>query len=164
MAVALLLALHGVMLAPRPPALLAACRCPHCGTSAHALSSDRPEEPKGASAYAIQFLRWYKQTISPLLPPGCRFIPTCSEYAMQSFKQFDVPQATVLTAWRLIRCNPTGGFGVDEPCWPPPAYWAGSRRVRTPVDDQVSKSRAMKADGGDDDDDDAAELLNLPRL
>ena len=112
-------------------------------------SEDGPDEEgaDGLSGTAVSFLKWYKRTISPLLPPGCRYIPTCSEYAIQCFKQFDVPQATTLTAWRLVRCNPFHlkgyGYGVDEPCWPPPAYWAGSGRVRTPLDDEASRRRAM---------------------
>ena len=91
---------------------------------------------------AIASLRWYKRTISPLLPPGCRFVPTCSEYAVQSFQRFSPPQAAVLTAWRLVRCNPTGGQGVDEPVWPPPAYNGGSGVVRTALDDAESRAKA----------------------
>ena len=91
---------------------------------------------------AIASLRWYKRTISPLLLPGCRFVPTCSEYAVQSFQRFSPPQAAVLTAWRLVRCNPTGGQGVDEPVWPPPAYNGGSGVVRTALDDAESRAKA----------------------
>ena len=62
-----------------------------------------------------------------------------------------MPQAIVLTAWRLIRCNPLHlpnmGYGIDEPCWPPCAYWAGNGQVRTFVDDEISRRRAQ----GDDD-------------
>mmetsp|Transcript_35575 Transcript_35575/g.80788 ORF Transcript_35575/g.80788 Transcript_35575/m.80788 type:complete len:196 (-) Transcript_35575:177-764(-) len=105
----------------------------------------------GGRDAALSMLRWYKSNISPLLPPGCRFLPTCSEYAMQSFEQFSLPQAAVLTAWRLMRCNPLHlpgcGSGIDEPVWPPPAYWAGDGRVRTPLDDEQSRRRA---DGLDD--------------
>ena len=64
---------------------------------------------------AIASLRWYKRTISPLLPPGCRFVPTCSEYAVQSFQRFSPPQAAGADGVAAVRCNPTGGQGVDEP-------------------------------------------------
>ncbi|KAL3906320.1 MAG: hypothetical protein SGPRY_010595, partial [Prymnesium sp.] len=73
--------------------------------------------------------------------------------------------AALLTAWRILRCNPTGGYGVDEPCWPPPAYWAGSKRVRTYVDDEISKARAEqeeREEGGSDDE--STVPPNLPRL
>ena len=112
-----------------------------------------------ASAAAVNVLRWYKRNVSPLMPPGCRFIPTCSEYAVQSFERYTIPQAVVLTAWRLVRCNPIHwpktGYGVDEPQWPPPAYWAGSSRLRTFVDDDESRARALASldDGGNGGDD-----------
>lgn len=37
---------------------------------------------------ALSLLRFYKSTISPLLPPSCRYLPTCSEYAMEAYKKF----------------------------------------------------------------------------
>eukprot|EP00898_Chlorokybus_atmophyticus_P000346 jgi/Chlat1/1311/Chrsp118S01720 len=69
--------------------------------------------------------RVYAGLISPLLPPSCRYIPTCSEYAMQAraYTKYGVAKGTVLTAWRLMRCNPFGGSGYDPPRWfgePPP--------------------------------------------
>lgn len=57
---------------------------------------------------ALSALRFYKREISPILPPSCRFIPTCSEYAMDSFKQHGVRKGFILTSWRLLRCNPFG--------------------------------------------------------
>ena len=61
--------------------------------------------------------------ISPLLPASCRFFPTCSEYAAQAFRQYGAARGVVLTAWRLLRCNPLGPSGYDPPCWPP--RWKG---------------------------------------
>lgn len=113
------------------------CSCPAC---APLLSTRQPTEA------AVRALKFYKQAISPLLPPGCRFIPTCSEYGQQCFEQFTVPQAVVLLAWRLLRCNPLHwpgtGFGIDAPVWPPPPYWAGNGQLRTLVDDEISRQRA----------------------
>ena len=65
-------------------------------------------------------LRFYKDAISPLLQPACRFQPTCSAYAMDAYKKFGVGKGTALTAWRLMRCNPWGGSGYDPVKWPPP--------------------------------------------
>ena len=69
------------------------------------------------------------------------------------FERYPPVQAAVLLSWRLLRCNPLHlngyGFGVDEPAWPPVAYWAGSGRIRTFVDDERSRRRAA---GLDDDD------------
>uniref|UniRef100_A0A453HT53 Membrane protein insertion efficiency factor YidD n=2 Tax=Triticinae TaxID=1648030 RepID=A0A453HT53_AEGTS len=53
-------------------------------------------------------LKFYKREISPLLPSSCRYVPTCSEYSMQAYKRYGVAKGTILTAWRLCRCNPLG--------------------------------------------------------
>ncbi|KAF9665091.1 hypothetical protein SADUNF_Sadunf16G0086000 [Salix dunnii] len=57
-------------------------------------------------------LRFYKREISPLLPNSCRYVPTCSEYSMEAYKKYGVVKGTVLTAWRLCRCNPLGNVGL----------------------------------------------------
>ncbi|CAM8891981.1 unnamed protein product [Rhodiola kirilowii] len=72
---------------------------------------------------ALAILMFYKREISPLLPRSCRYVPTCSEYSMQAYKKYGVMKGTVLTGWRICRCNPLGGTGFDPPRWfdePPP--------------------------------------------
>ncbi|KAL9303269.1 hypothetical protein ACSQ67_020532 [Phaseolus vulgaris] len=66
---------------------------------------------------ALSMLRFYKREISPILPKSCRYVPTCSEYSMEAYKRYGVVKGTVLTAWRLCRCNPLGGHGYDPPRW-----------------------------------------------
>ncbi|PON76108.1 hypothetical protein TorRG33x02_243100 [Trema orientale] len=66
---------------------------------------------------ALSVLKFYKREISPILPKSCRFVPTCSEYSMEAYKKYGVVKGTVLTAWRLCRCNPLGGSGFDPPRW-----------------------------------------------
>uniref|UniRef100_A0A7C8YUH6 Membrane protein insertion efficiency factor n=2 Tax=Opuntia streptacantha TaxID=393608 RepID=A0A7C8YUH6_OPUST len=66
---------------------------------------------------ALSMLKFYKKEISPLLPKSCRYVPTCSEYSMIAYKKYGVVKGTVLTAWRLCRCNPLGGSGFDPPRW-----------------------------------------------
>eukprot|EP01018_Ginkgo_biloba_P034430 Gb_14420 [translate_table: standard] len=66
---------------------------------------------------ALAFLRFYRREISPLIPASCRYVPTCSEYAMQAYTRYGVIKGTILTAWRLCRCNPFGGSGFDPPRW-----------------------------------------------
>eukprot|EP00980_Cylindrotheca_fusiformis_P015036 scaffold4150_cov117-Cylindrotheca_fusiformis.AAC.2 len=68
----------------------------------------------------------YKNFISPLLPPACRFLPTCSQYGVQAIEEFGPTKGVVLTAWRLLRCSPFGGKGYDPPKWPPVPYNYGS--------------------------------------
>ncbi|ESR42349.1 hypothetical protein CICLE_v10012381mg [Citrus x clementina] len=59
---------------------------------------------------ALSMLSFYKREISPLMPRSCRYVPTCSEYSMQAYKKYGVVKGTVLTAWRLCRCNPLGAY------------------------------------------------------
>ncbi len=82
--------------------------------------AEAPPESAGVRA-ALAALRFYKVAISPLLPPSCRFLPTCSSYAVEAYKRHGVARGTVLTAWRLLRCNPFNpGRGYDPVAWPPP--------------------------------------------
>ncbi|RZC19414.1 UPF0161 protein isoform B [Glycine soja] len=57
---------------------------------------------------ALSMLRFYQREISPILPKSCRYIPTCSEYSMEAYKRYGAVKGTVLTAWRICRCNPLG--------------------------------------------------------
>ncbi|XP_075509221.1 UPF0161 protein At3g09310-like isoform X1 [Primulina tabacum] len=66
---------------------------------------------------ALSMLRFYKREISPLLPNRCRYVPTCSESSMIAYKKYGVAKGTLLTAWRLCRCNALGGSGFDPPRW-----------------------------------------------
>jgi uncharacterized protein len=74
------------------------------------------------STAMIGSIRFYKSFISPLLPPACRFVPTCSQYGVQAIEQFGPVQGGILTAWRIARCSPLGGRGYDPPQWPPVSY------------------------------------------
>jgi len=79
---------------------------------------DSAEEVKDLGVnVALSMLKFYKREISPLLPSSCRYVPTCSEYSMQAYKRYGVVKGTILTAWRLCRCNPLGGYGYDPPRW-----------------------------------------------
>ena len=83
-------------------------------------------EQKEVTAAMVASIGFYKKFISPLLPPACRFLPTCSQYGVQAIEQFGPTKGAVLTAWRLLRCSPFGGRGYDPPKWPPVAYNYGS--------------------------------------
>ncbi|CAA7033616.1 unnamed protein product [Microthlaspi erraticum] len=74
------------------------------------------QESVGVKA-ALAVLRFYKREISPVLPRSCRYVPTCSEYSMEAYKKYGFLKGTVLTTWRLCRCNPLGGSGFDPPRW-----------------------------------------------
>ena len=58
-------------------------------------------------------LRFYKRRISPLLPPACKYTPTCSEYAMQAVERYGAVYGGYLAARRLLRCHPFAQGGYD---------------------------------------------------
>lgn len=59
------------------------------------------------------FIRLYQKIISPFLPPSCRFIPSCSEYSYQALEKYGALKGTILSIWRLLRCNPFNKGGYD---------------------------------------------------
>jgi len=58
-------------------------------------------------------LRGYKRHVSPLLPPACRYTPTCSEYAVEAVERHGVLKGTALALKRLLSCNPFSRGGYD---------------------------------------------------
>ncbi len=61
----------------------------------------------------VSAIRFYKRFISPLLPPACRFYPTCSEYAMQAIGMHGILRGSLMALWRLARCHPFSKGGFD---------------------------------------------------
>ncbi|HEY0590489.1 MAG TPA: membrane protein insertion efficiency factor YidD [Thermoanaerobaculia bacterium] len=61
----------------------------------------------------LALLRTYKRFISPLLPPACRFEPTCSVYAMQAVSRHGALRGSWLAVRRLARCHPFNPGGWD---------------------------------------------------
>tara|TARA_B100001142_G_C13735267_1_gene423159 strand:+ start:95 stop:343 length:249 start_codon:yes stop_codon:yes gene_type:complete len=61
----------------------------------------------------ILLIRGYQLIISPMLSSNCRFMPTCSEYAMESLKAYGVMKGTILTIKRIGKCHPWGSHGYD---------------------------------------------------
>lgn len=61
----------------------------------------------------VALIKFYKAAISPLLPSACRFVPTCSQYGLESFQKHGPIKGFYLTARRLLRCHPLGGSGYD---------------------------------------------------
>ena len=62
---------------------------------------------------ALAAIRGYKRFLSPLLPPGCRYQPTCSEYAYEAIERHGIVKGIGLGIWRLLRCNPFAKGGLD---------------------------------------------------
>ncbi|MFZ9942977.1 MAG: membrane protein insertion efficiency factor YidD [Bacteroidia bacterium] len=58
-------------------------------------------------------IRLYRKILSPLLPPSCRYVPTCSEYGLQAIQKHGPLRGGWLTVKRILSCNPWGGHGHD---------------------------------------------------
>jgi uncharacterized protein len=62
---------------------------------------------------ALWVLRLYKRWISPVFPPSCRYVPTCSEYAMEEVERYGAMRGGAMAAWRVLRCHPLATGGLD---------------------------------------------------
>ena len=65
-------------------------------------------------AFLILCIRLYQLCISPFLPSRCRFYPTCSNYAIESFRRYSFIKALVLSLKRLMKCHPFHRGGIDD--------------------------------------------------
>jgi putative membrane protein insertion efficiency factor len=61
----------------------------------------------------IGAVRGYQLLLSPVLPPSCRYLPTCSDYAAEAIHQHGALRGLWLALRRLLRCHPWGGSGYD---------------------------------------------------
>ena len=61
----------------------------------------------------LKLIRFYRKNLSPARPPCCRFIPTCSEYAMQAIEKYGALKGSWLALRRLLRCHPFHKGGYD---------------------------------------------------
>jgi putative membrane protein insertion efficiency factor len=73
--------------------------------------------------------RLYQLALSPLLPPTCRFSPSCSHYGIEALKRHGLLAGLWLTACRIGRCHPWGGSGFD----PVPDIFHLFRRATAPT-------------------------------
>jgi len=71
---------------------------------------------------ALWTLHAYKRWISPALPPSCRYVPTCSEYAIEVVERYGVVRGGMLAVWRVLRCHPFVKGGYD----PVVRVWGGN--------------------------------------
>ena len=73
------------------------------------------EPARGGPAVRISTgaIRLYRYLISPALPPRCRYLPTCSAYALEAIEQHGALAGGWLALKRVGRCHPLGGAGLD---------------------------------------------------
>jgi putative membrane protein insertion efficiency factor len=61
----------------------------------------------------LGLLRGYKGAISPFLPPACRYLPTCSDYAMEAVERYGLFRGSLMAIARVLRCHPFAKGGYD---------------------------------------------------
>lgn len=61
----------------------------------------------------LGLIRFYQYAVSPLIPPRCRYTPTCSQYALEAVKKYGALEGGWLAVKRIARCHPFGGSGHD---------------------------------------------------
>lgn len=69
---------------------------------------------RAGAAMLIAPIRLYRRFLSPLLPPACRFEPTCSRYAIQAIERHGPIKGLWLAVKRLLRCHPIHWLGGSE--------------------------------------------------
>jgi hypothetical protein len=89
-------------------------------------------------------IRIYQRLISPLLGPRCRYYPSCSHYGYEAMSVHGAAKGTILTVWRILRCNPWSAGGIDEV----PAH---GRWRWTPAEQDVGADSGSESSGADDD-------------
>jgi len=61
----------------------------------------------------IALLKFYSKNISVFFPRRCKYYPTCSSYAIQALEKKGLLKGSILSLWRLLRCNPFSKGGYD---------------------------------------------------
>ncbi|MCA2978724.1 MAG: membrane protein insertion efficiency factor YidD [Myxococcaceae bacterium] len=104
-----------------------------------ALAGPRRAAPGLVATLLLVPLRLYKAVLSPLLPPLCRFHPSCSVYAMGAITVHGPLRGVLLTARRLSRCHPFHPGGIDPV---PPRDGVDAASLVSSVDPQLARRLA----------------------
>lgn len=76
----------------------------------------------------IALVRFYQRGISPMLPPACRYTPTCSQYMVEAILKHGALKGLYLGIRRILRCHPWGGYGYDPV--PEEFHWTQKNKER----------------------------------
>lgn len=77
-------------------------------------ATTRRRRTSPAALVLIAPIRFYQRFITPYTPATCRYYPTCSAYAVTALRRRGALVGSVLTGWRLLRCNPWSDGGIDH--------------------------------------------------
>jgi hypothetical protein len=84
-----------------------------------------------AKKITLHLLRAYKWAISPIFLPACRYVPSCSEYAMEAVERYGALRGGFMALMRLLRCHPFARGGHDPvPQWLKPSITVGDLSQR----------------------------------
>jgi putative membrane protein insertion efficiency factor len=61
----------------------------------------------------LTLIRFYQRAISPYLPKGCRYSPSCSQYSIDAISKYGAAKGSVMAVKRVCSCHPWGGHGYD---------------------------------------------------
>lgn len=59
-------------------------------------------------------IKAYQKYLSPMKKPCCRYYPSCSQYAYEAVERHGAVKGCILAIWRVLRCNPYSGGGIDH--------------------------------------------------
>jgi putative membrane protein insertion efficiency factor len=96
-----------------------------------------------AKFITLQLLRGYKWAISPLFPPACRYVPTCSEYALEAVERYGAVRGGLMAFWRLLRCHPFAHGGCDPVVRENPQFPPRTREMGQPSCEQRPTSLSL---------------------
>lgn len=100
----------------------------------------RDDRPSPMAWGLIAPIRFYQRFITPYTPATCRYYPTCSAYAVTALRRRGAAVGTLLTMWRLLRCNPWSDGGLD---YVPDHGWPRRGGEPRPVRDGMATNPAV---------------------
>src|SRR5438309_10148576 len=87
--------------------------CSSVGVTTKAGCGPRVRFKRTVQSLILNVLRGYKWLVSPMLPPACRYVPSCSEYAMEAVDRYGTVHGGFMALMRLLRCHPFAQGGYD---------------------------------------------------
>ncbi len=89
------------------------CNSDHDHVAAETSPDEVPPPGDPFTWLALRLISGYRRFLSPLLPPSCRYFPTCSEYGYEAIAKYGIIRGGRLAVWRILRCNPFVRGGYD---------------------------------------------------